>query len=396
VTIFNKLDENLSLTPSYAANPAIHSWAEYDYFCGGGNQMAMVGYALFQGYYSQENSSLAGKPMQLAPFVELPCATWPDPTSIVFLPHNDTAKVYGTGGGGIVEPISVPATTESCSTNGGTTNCGAGTGLFGYWNTSAPLNFQQAAVGSPFFRYLPLGEYTLAVQDVWNQTVYAHFQVVPMTRLECPSGQTAGYGFGTVTVSSSSPAIICVEVYYYSFSAITLNLTDALQVQAVQSNRTFSGDSNFIITPSQSQLVIGASSNVNEGTLVAFAVTVRRPEHVHARCPGAGGLRILRPSCGRRRATKLCAGYRRVLYLQHVVSRPDHSPRDTIWIGKRRPRLPDSRRDKFDQVICLTTIKASQRSAIGRNLVAIVAIAVVILGGLSRTRSGLKFAKGYR
>jgi hypothetical protein len=275
VTIFNKLDENLSLTPSYAANPAIHSWAEYDYFCGGGNQMAMVGYALFQGYYSQENSSLAGKPMQLAPFVELPCATWPDPTSIVFLPHNDTAKVYGTGGGGIVEPISVPATTESCSTNGGTTNCGAGTGLFGYWNTSAPLNFQQAAVGSPFFRYLPLGEYTLAVQDVWNQTVYAHFQVVPLTRLECPSGQTAGSGFGTVTVSSSSPAIICVEVYYYSFSAITLNLTDALQVQAVQSNRTFSGDSNFIITPSQSQLVIGASSNVNEGTLVAFAVTAR-------------------------------------------------------------------------------------------------------------------------
>jgi len=225
VTIFNTLGENLSIHPSYAANPAIHSWAEYDYFCGGSNQMAMVGYALFQGYYSQENFSLAGQPMQLAPFVELPCANWPDPTSIVFLPHNDTAEVYGTGGGGIVEPISVPATTESCSTNGAATQCGEGTGLYGYWNTSAPLTFQQAAVGSPFFRYLPPGAYTIAAQDVWNQTVYAHFQVTqasavtttstsqttaqPLIEIATPSASTSNSSLGlrlVLQLSATGPS----------------------------------------------------------------------------------------------------------------------------------------------------------------------------------------------
>ena len=221
VTLFNSLDENLSLAPSSPTNSSIQSWNGYDYFCDGYGRIPEVGYALFQGYYSQNNLSLAGTPVQLAPFVELPCATWAGPSSIVFLPHSDTAEVYGTGGDGVVEPMSFPATTESCSTNGGTTQCGVGTGLFGYWNTSAPLNFQQAAIGSPFFRYFAPGAYTLAAQDVWNQTVYAHFLVTQAsagtTTTSTTSGSytspPSGSSITTITVSAGQvPPCGCVLV----------------------------------------------------------------------------------------------------------------------------------------------------------------------------------------
>ena len=285
MTVFNTLGENLSLAPSYAANPAIHSWAEYDYFCGGYNQMAMVGYALFQGYYSQENFSLAGHPCSSPPSLSCRAPPGLTPPQSCSCPTTTPRRSTGQEGARSWNRSSIPATTESCYTNGGT-YCGVGTGLFGYWNTSAPLSFQQAAVGSPFFRYLPLGEYTLAVQDVWNQTVYAHFEVISLPRAECPSAQTPTPEFGTVTVGSSSPAIICVQFYYYpsdSFTQLTLNLTDPFSISAptvvpsgsLENTPWVDWGSNFTVTASQSQLVLGGRRIVNEGATVAFAVTAK-------------------------------------------------------------------------------------------------------------------------
>lgn len=289
ITLFNSLDQNLSLAPSFPANSTIQSWNGYDFLCGENNFLPMLGYALFQGDYSQGNISLTGSPLQLAPPVNAGCVTYPKPTSIVFLPENDSAVLYSPAWStGYQEPVATTASTESCTTNGGTSLCGQGKGLSGYWNTTSTISFQQAAIGSPFFRYLQIGEYTLAVQDVWNQTVYAHFQVVPLTHIECPSGQTRSSGFGTVTVGTTSPAIICVEVYDYAFPSVALNLTGALSISALQytyngsvgTPRSFSGASNFTVTVSQSQLVLGGAAEANEGTVVAYAITAK---------PGASG-----------------------------------------------------------------------------------------------------------
>jgi hypothetical protein len=97
------------------------------------------------------------------------------------------------------------------------------------------------------------------------------------------------FGFGNVTAGTSTPTTICVQFYYYDQNATrTLNLTDALSVLAVQylrngsveSPRTFRGDSNFTITASQTQLVLGGPANENEGTLIGFNITAK---------PGASG-----------------------------------------------------------------------------------------------------------
>jgi hypothetical protein len=143
----------------------------------------MIGYALFQGYYSSGNISLADAPLQLAPQLNVGCTTLSNSDSVVFLPDSDTGMLYSQYlPNGSSEPITVWASTGSClKTSSGGYMCG-GKALSGYWNTTSPITLQDAAIGSPFFRYLQAGQYTLAVQDIWNQTVYAHFQVVPPAR----------------------------------------------------------------------------------------------------------------------------------------------------------------------------------------------------------------------
>jgi hypothetical protein len=87
-----------------------------------------------------------------------------------------------------------------------------------------------------------------------------------------------------VTTGPTSPAVICVQLYYYnSVAPLTINLTSVLSIQAVQYipngsvdyPRSFNGASNFTITTSQTQLVIGGPTNENEGTTVAFAITYK-------------------------------------------------------------------------------------------------------------------------
>lgn len=96
----------------------------------------------------------------------------------------------------------------------------------------------------------------------------------------CPTTSISS-SFGTLTAGTSSPALLCVRLYYYSAAPLTLNLTSALSIQALQyiANgsvnypRSFSGASNFTVVASQSQLTIGGPDNENEGATVAYGVT---------------------------------------------------------------------------------------------------------------------------
>jgi len=210
VYLINTLDTNLSLTPDSANSTTIRDWASYDHFCDGYGQIPELGYALFQGDYAQGNLSQAGSPMRLAPFVELPCAMWTNPTSVTFFPHNDTAEVYGTGGAtGEVVSMMVPVTSESCYPNSlGGTVCGSSTaGLYGYWSTSAPLTMQQASTASPYFMRFSPGWYTLVAEDVWGQVLVAHFEVAaqgPTTTTTITSSTATMTTVTATSVPSSS------------------------------------------------------------------------------------------------------------------------------------------------------------------------------------------------
>jgi hypothetical protein len=197
ITLLNSLDENLTLIPTNPANPMLANWNDYDSFSGGTPLISMVGYALFQGYYSAGNISVADNPLRLAPYVNVDDISYPIPSTVVFLPESEIAVLYLPGSaGGITESITAEASNLSCvNTFSETYECRGDSGLSGYWNTTALLMTQQASLGSRYFHHFSPGEYTLAVQDMWNQSVYAHFQVTPQ------AGTTSS------TSSSSSPSV---------------------------------------------------------------------------------------------------------------------------------------------------------------------------------------------
>lgn len=100
------------------------------------------------------------------------------------------------------------------------------------------------------------------------------------TPAEC-SGAQPPTAFPTVFAGGSSPAIICVQFYYFnSTGSLTLNLTNGLSILAAVPGKSFDGGSNFTVTSSQAQLVLGGPGNESEGAVVAFAVTAK---------PGASG-----------------------------------------------------------------------------------------------------------
>jgi len=97
----------------------------------------------------------------------------------------------------------------------------------------------------------------------------------------CSSAETpSSYGLllGAVTVGTNTPAVICVQFYYFSSAPTTL--TTSMMIQAAQANRTFSGDANFTKSASANQLVFGGPQDEDEGAVVAFAVSAK---------PGASG-----------------------------------------------------------------------------------------------------------
>jgi len=192
ITLQNVLSRNVSLTPDYSSNTDIPNWNQYSLLCGF-NTPGLLGFALFMGHYTQANLSLAGDPLTLVPPVALPCAAQMLPAEVVLLPHGDNAVYSYNVSGQLLtpgwpmghSPLEMNATTDECAaTSSGGTECGSiYPGLFGYWEPSgAYLNFSSPGFGnamlaSPYFHYFPPGPYTLVSEDLWDQTVYAYFQV---------------------------------------------------------------------------------------------------------------------------------------------------------------------------------------------------------------------------
>jgi hypothetical protein len=182
VTLFNTLDENLTLyTPQVEfGNSMIQSWDNYDFPCGeAGSASYLASFALLHGHFSALNFSRAPAPLQLAASEQLLCNGLIPPDKVAFLPNSSFAFMYS--GTYLVDKKSValdPATGSCAALPSGSSQCHKGTGLFGYWNVTAQTCCPgPTATNSQYFRYFTPGEYTLAAEDLWNQTVYAHFRV---------------------------------------------------------------------------------------------------------------------------------------------------------------------------------------------------------------------------
>jgi hypothetical protein len=103
--------------------------------------------------------------------------------------------------------------------------------------------------------------------------------------LGCSLSQDEGYYSGTLVAGTSSPAIVCVEFYWFNSTApaFTENVMSLFQIEGYTLGGPFgtrdgypmNGASNFTVTASQSQLVLGGPTNANEGTVVAYSITAK-------------------------------------------------------------------------------------------------------------------------
>jgi hypothetical protein len=190
VILFNTLNQSLTLSPFSPANStnSVQAWADYDFLCGYDDPVGcLASFAVFPGSISAGNLSQAPSPLQIAPQAGLPSSigtVFPENTTITFMPDSDNVSVPGTGGGVVStyqEPASLDVTTTACiALPSGSPECHGGTGLYGYWIASStticcPANSSVQKL----FRYLTPGQYTLAAEDVWGQSLFAHFQVLP-------------------------------------------------------------------------------------------------------------------------------------------------------------------------------------------------------------------------
>jgi hypothetical protein len=96
----------------------------------------------------------------------------------------------------------------------------------------------------------------------------------------CSPSQSSGYSSGTLVAGTSSPAIICLQVYWFDANTtITLGATSLL-LPTESSARDVSPLANFTVAASQDQILLGGPTNANEGTVVAYSITAK---------PGASG-----------------------------------------------------------------------------------------------------------
>jgi len=237
ITLFNSLGENLSLhLPNLASNSTIATWNAYDFVCNGNSMWNLAGYALLNGHYSSENVSSAGEPLMLAPPVGLSCIN-NSRNLFVFLPNSSDALVSDsseTNQPATLWHAATNATTESCQylslSAAGSMECPVGASLFGYWSApvSVLLDSRAATTSSSYFHYFSPGEYTLVVEDIWGETIYAHFQV------------TSALGRPVVVVSVTGPMpplnpggpIVSVTLRNVGDTAITsLNATLPINTQ---------------------------------------------------------------------------------------------------------------------------------------------------------------------
>lgn len=191
ILVLNTLDHNLTLAsgPTWnqtilALNGNMYSLNAYDYVCGDSPDYYFANFVLFQGHYTAENVSSAGRPLtERYPFYP-PCAGVANtPVPVTFLPNGDKVIISYPGQTPFNLTAEASATTLHCpasgiSGNSGQINCGYGQGgLVGYWNSSAYAAGGDNSFASRAFTYFPPGEYTIVAFDAWNQYSYATFTV---------------------------------------------------------------------------------------------------------------------------------------------------------------------------------------------------------------------------
>jgi hypothetical protein len=270
VTLFNALNGSLSLSPFGLANStkSIQVWSNYDFLCTYAAPVRyLAGFAVFPGSISAGNISQAPNPLQIAAQAGLPCLglVWPENTTITFLPESDNVSVPGTG----LPPqaASLNVTTVACiALPSGSPQCHGGTGFYGYWIASSTTTCCPANSTVPkLFRYLTPGEYTLAAEDVWGQSLFAHFQVLqgpspaesvanqesPFSDPDSPVIGITLANFGDVPISSVGAVLRFVPAAAANSNAgsasypfpFVVNSTDPLLPgQAVQDVRTLQGN----------------------------------------------------------------------------------------------------------------------------------------------------------
>jgi hypothetical protein len=95
---------------------------------------------------------------------------------------------------------------------------------------------------------------------------------------DCVSSQVNAPWFGTLVAGTSSPAILCLQLYEFgSNSTILVNASSLLSIQGLIPHQGggFESDNapqNFTVSASQDQLLMGGPSNSNEGTIVAYSI----------------------------------------------------------------------------------------------------------------------------
>jgi len=271
--LYNTLSQNLSLTPDFSANPNIATWDSYDSPCGFSPVFDVFGFALYQGHLTPANLSQAGTPFPLSPQFYLPCG--PPPRE----PMPGHPGSFWFGGPKKIE-FAQESHLATLSTNSppnastlGDMQLDAGTwmlhhyiitrtatidsfnlteaALYGYWSYGGmgegvcPLSALMSNANNTTTESLvelycnphpfSVGSYTLVAEDLWNDTDYAYFQVVP-----------------TIQTNTSSQVMMTMPVRYVLLIAlaVTIAVTAAIVARSEirrsppQQNRDGSPDSH--------------------------------------------------------------------------------------------------------------------------------------------------------
>jgi hypothetical protein len=281
VSLVNTLADNLTVTNNYPPNPTIASWNAYDFVCGSNPTWSLVGFALFVGDYSSANVSSAGRPLTLVPPLLSLCTSVAGLDRFIFLPRSSNAFAYSSvpNQPASLVNVSMSATTESCPgpfDDGG--ECPAGQSLFGYWNTTGlqgTLSPQNATIGSEYFRHFTPGQqYTLVAEDAWNQTAYAHFQVVSALGFQVEVVSVIGpippYNPGGPVVSIT---LKNVGVNPMIFLNATLTLRNASALPS-QYSFVFNVSTSNPLLPGQSVQVARTLIGAEIGTGVSYSLAI--------------------------------------------------------------------------------------------------------------------------
>lgn len=306
VSLFNTLPTNVSLVPSFSANPNIAAWDNYDSLCGLSSVDHTLGFALFEGHYTATNISLAVTPMLLTPPVATGCPNVFYSEAYVqnvdFAPESYIATLSANASFSSIFKaqtvrMEANATTGSCTTSpyavsgygsedGVTTTfsgtelawgCGTSTGaLSGYWTmpvngtyvgidsrSNSTITQGLSAVYADYFHQFSPGSYTIVAQDLWNQTVYANFQVAPsQSATSTGSASTPG---GVTTTTSTSSAPIGID--------LTSNSSDGLRLSLELQP---GGNGTFTVKVDESN-IIGSVNNVTGANEWRYPVDLLDP-----------------------------------------------------------------------------------------------------------------------